>query len=129
MEAEAGREAEDKEEVAGVELAGNAALEQLQRPGEQEAEDGATSAEDMWVACAVLARHLGGHPAPEARRRPGDAGGSGDCTGDWGLGKGAEDCGRNSQGGRRKAGRTEARGGGCFRRKELPNHIVKGLAD
>lgn len=57
MEAEAGCEAEDKEEVAGVELAGNAALEQLQRLGQQEAEDGVTSAEDTCVAGAALTRH------------------------------------------------------------------------
>lgn len=80
MEAEAGRETEDKEEVAGVELAGNAAFKQLQRPGEEEAED-------IWVACAALTCHRGGHPAPEARRRPGMLAGAGTVPGTRGLGR------------------------------------------
>lgn len=67
-------------------------------------------------------------PAIETRSQE-EAGGVGTVPGgDWGREQRISDRSVR-EGHRRKAGRTEARGGGCFRRKELPNHIVKGLAD
>ena len=49
-------------------------------------------------------------------------------TQDWATRKGQwRRLRKNSQEGKRKTGRTGAGGGGCFRRKALPNHIVKDL--
>lgn len=97
---EVGREAEDKEEVP-CRVCKDAALEHPQRRGEQGAEDGATSAEDTCVACALLRQSGGGRGGgvlPGAGTVPGAV-------------EGSRDRGRNRQGGREPPGRQGKEGG------------------